>query len=104
MKLLPKPISFEWDKGNIDKNWIRHRVTNKETEEVFENNPKLILKDEKHSDQEDRYLVLGITDDKRRLAIIFTIRKDKIRVISARVMHSKERRLYEEKFKNYPKI
>ena len=97
MKILPKPIIFVWDKGNIDKNFESHKVTNKESEEIFENNPHFLLEDEKHSTEtEKRYMLWGETDHKRKLTIIFTIRENKIRVISARDMHIKERRRYEE--------
>jgi uncharacterized DUF497 family protein len=97
MKILPKPLAFVWDKGNIDKNFKSHKVTNKESEEVFENNPRFLLEDEKHStDIEKRYMLWGESDYKRKLTIIFTIRENKIRVISARDMHMTERRRYEE--------
>jgi len=55
MKIVSKLIFFEWDKGNIDKNLIKHNVTNREIEEVFENDPKFIFRDEKHSQEEERY-------------------------------------------------
>ncbi len=104
MKILPEPISFEWDKGNIDKNLKKHRITNKEAEEIFGNGPHFLIEDEKHStDVEKRYMIWGITDHKRSLTAIFTIRGVKIRIISVRDMHSKERRKYEE-LKANPKI
>ncbi|MHB8280446.1 MAG: BrnT family toxin [Candidatus Humimicrobiaceae bacterium] len=48
----------------------------------------------KHSQEEDRYYVLGKTDAGRFLFIVFTIRKSNIRIISARVMNKKERQVY----------
>ena len=96
MKILPEPVVFEWDKGNINKNFIKHSVTDKEAEEIFENSPKFILEDEKHSSTEIRYMVWGATDKGRQLSVFFTIRGEKLRVISARDMHKKERRRYEE--------
>lgn len=97
MAKLPKPIVFEWDKWNVDKNLIKHRVTNKEIEEIFENKPLKTFEDIRHSKTEDRFVAIGITEKKRRLLINFTIRGQKIRVISARNQSRKERRLYEEK-------
>lgn len=85
---------FEWDDGNIDKNWIRHQVSNLECEEVFFNIPLLLADDKKHSQHEKRYYVLGRTNANRWLFIAFTIRKNKIRVISARDMNQKEERKY----------
>jgi len=99
MKILPKLLEFEWDEGNIDENWIKHKVTNKESEEAFENDPKFLIKDSKHSAKERRFQIWGKTNKNRRLNIIFTIRDSKIRIISAREMNNKERRTYEEKIK-----
>ena len=86
-------VGFDWDEGNINKNWKRHRVTPKECEEVFVNRP-LVYNDTKHSQAEPRFIALGLTEKKRLLIISFTSRNRKIRVISARDMNKKERRLY----------
>ena len=85
---------FDWDDGNRDKNWLKHRVSNGECEEVFFNVPLLLAEDVKHSETEQRYLALGRTNGGRLLFISFVIRTDKIRVISARDMHRKERTVY----------
>ena len=87
---------FEWDEGNIKKNWERHRVSHIECEEIFFNRPIIVKKDEPHSTIEDRYFVLGKTDAGRLLFIVFTLRGNKIRIISARDMNRKERKIYEE--------
>jgi len=98
MYALPKPITFEWDKGNTDKNVTKHNVSNQEAEEAFINDPKVILSDEKHSSEiEKRHMLWGKTNSKRLITVIFTIRKEKIRIISCRDMHKKERREYETK-------
>ena len=91
---------FEWDKGNIDKNWIRYHVSKNECEEVFLNQPLFVSDDPKHSNIEKRYYLLGQTDSNRLLFIAFTIRREKIRVISARDMHRKERARYYEEIKS----
>ena len=93
---LPAPISFDWDKGNIDKNWKIHKVHDKEVEEIFFNKPLKIFPDIKHSDIEKRFVAFGVTNKKRQLTIIFTIRKKKLRIISAREQNKKERSKYEE--------
>jgi uncharacterized DUF497 family protein len=85
---------FDWDDGNIDKNWIIQRVSNSECEEVFFNLPLLLADDKKHSQDEKRYYVLGQTNARRRLFIAFTVREKKIRVISARDMNQKEGSVY----------
>ena len=86
---------FEWDHGNIDKNSDKHNVSNAECEEIFMNEPLLLFPDEAHSEVEDRYTAFGRTNYFRFLAITFIIRKNRIRVISARDMTAKEKRQYE---------
>lgn len=90
---LPKPIEFEWDQGNINKN-LKHGVTDKESEEPFFNKPLKIFKDTKHSKVENRFVAYGITNSKRKLAIVFTLRDQKIRVVSSRDQNKKERQTY----------
>lgn len=85
---------FEWDDNNRTKNWDKHQVSTSECEEVFFNLPLLLADDVKHSQEEKRFYVLGQTNAGRRLFISFTIRKNKIRVISARDMSRKERKIY----------
>lgn len=87
---------FSWDKGNIDKNWTKHKVAVKECEEIFFNVPLLFFTDTRHSQKEERIVAYGKTDQERKLTVVFTIRAQKIRVISARNQHKKERRLYEQ--------
>ena len=87
---------FVWDKGNIDKNWQKHEVRVKEAEEIFYNKPLELMKDEGHSQKEDRFVALGKTNKNRGLYIVFTLRKSKIRVISARDQSQKERKYYEK--------
>ena len=88
---------FEWDAGNIDKNWERHAVTQGECEQIFFNRPILIAPDPKHSDRERRYAALGQTTAGRLLTLVFTIRDDQICIISARDMSRRERSRYERK-------
>ncbi len=93
---IPEPLVFEWDEGNIEKNFVKHNVTNKETEEVFENTPRFIMESKKHSVAEQRFMLWGKTHQGRKLTVIFTIRGDRVRVISARDMHRTERRRYDK--------
>lgn len=85
---------FDWDEGNRDKNWLKHLVSNRESEELFFNRPLIVATDTKHSELEERYFALGQTNDGRQLFVSFTIRLNKIRVISARDMSQKERVRY----------
>jgi len=89
---------FDWDGGNGRKNTGKHGVSQAEAEQLFFNDPLLIIEDEKHSAHELRFHALGRTDDDRLLHISFTLRSGDrlIRVISARSMHRKERTRYEQ--------
>jgi uncharacterized DUF497 family protein len=99
--MINKPIitnctGFEWDKGNLLKNWEKHGILAPECEQFFFNKPLLTGSDEKHSQQEARFYALGQTDIGRLLFVIFTVRKNFIRVISARDMNRKERKVYDK--------
>lgn len=87
---------FEWDPGNTRKN-EKHGVTQAEAEQVFVNEPLLLLPDIKHSHSEPRFHALGKTNEERLLHVTFTLRGSgtRIRIISARAMHRKERSTYE---------
>ncbi len=99
MKVFLGFEGFDWDTGNREKSWIQHRVAWWECEEAFFNQPLYVFPDTGHSLAEDRYYALGKTNSARLLFIVFTRRRNKIRVISARDMHRKERRIYLEKAK-----
>jgi uncharacterized DUF497 family protein len=89
---------FDWDEGNSRKSVDKHGVSRVEAEQVFVNEPLLVLADERHGRQEVRFHALGHTDAGRLLHVTFTLRHNDtvIRVISARPMHRKERLCYEE--------
>lgn len=93
---LSKITSFEWDKGNIDKSYEKHGITPNEAEEVFLDEEILLLEDAIHSEEEDRFTAIGRTMKGDVLFLSFTLRKKRIRIISARKANKKERRLYEE--------
>ncbi|MEW6586343.1 MAG: BrnT family toxin [Nitrospirota bacterium] len=102
---LDKIAGFDWDAGNARKN-EKHGVTHAEAEQVFFNEPLFITPDESHSESEQRYRALGETGNGRRLTVVFTLRQADalIRVISARNMNAKERKLYEQESKINPEV
>ena len=102
--ILESCEGFDWDEANSDKNWLKHKVSKFECEQVFFNSPLIIADDEKHSESEGRWYLLGRTDTDRRLFVVFTLRKKLIRVISARSMNKKERELYDEEIKKDSEI
>jgi len=85
---------FEWDQGNSDKNWQRHRVRQAEAEQVLLNRPLVVAVDLKHSQGEPRFVALGRTDGGRQLIVVFTVRGQRVRVISARSMSRREQKTY----------
>ncbi len=93
---LDQPTGFQWDEGNINKNFYKHNVENWECEQIFFNEPLIILDDPKHSLEEKRWAAFGKTDAGKLLTVVFTKRGSLIRVISARTMKRKERNFYEK--------
>jgi uncharacterized protein len=91
---LEKCEGFDWDEANIDKNWKAHGVHFWECEEIFFNEPFVVESDESHSLKEKRFYSLGKTNSARILFLVFTIRNNLIRVISARDMTGRERKVY----------
>ena len=104
MGKLDNIAGFEWDAGNIDKNWVKHGVSNAECEEVFFNTPLLIRPDGSHSLVEARNAAFGRTDAERPLFVAFLVRNNYIRVISARDMTDKELEVYSGRLKKSSKL
>lgn len=88
---------FDWDEGNKFKNKLKHNVSFKEAEQVFFDKKSVQFDDIKHSQTEQRVIIIGLTKKKRCLHISFTIRFGKVRIISARDADKKERQYYEKK-------
>ena len=88
-------IGFDWDPGNWRKSELKHGVAIAEAQEVLLNDP-LCQVDTRHSDDEQRYVALGMTNEGRPLFVAFTVRRNHVRVISARPMSRKERALHEK--------
>lgn len=95
---LARVTGFDWDQGNMRKSADKHAVSQVEAEQVFLDPRLLVLEDIKHSQEEERVQALGMTLERRRLHVTFTLRDDatRIRVISARAMSRKEKALYEQ--------
>ncbi len=100
MIVITEFTEFEWDSGNKDKNLIRHNVTNQEAEEIFHNKPLPIFPDAVHSTKNEiRYQAIGKTNSGKILFISFTLRQEKVRIISARKADRKEEEIYAKKEK-----
>lgn len=96
MRIVKDALEFEWDEGNSDKP-NKHGLTRTESEEAFFDDNKVIFRDWKHSAKEQRITLLGKTKGGRLLNITYTIRKKKIRIVTARHINRKEVPLYEKK-------
>ena len=97
---LGRCTGFQWDEGNMDKDLRKHGVENWECEQIFFNEPLIVLDDPRHSDAERRWAAFGKTDAAKLLAVVFTLRGSLIGVISARTMNRRERTLYETAQRN----
>lgn len=94
MEILSSPIEFEWDKYNLE-HVDKHKIKPGECEQVFFNIPFTVELDLVHSRGEERYFALGKTSMNRILVVIFTIRKARVRIITARDANKKERIIHE---------
>lgn len=93
---LRSVAGFEWDKANVE-HITRHNVSPAEAEEVFFDANNVLDEDIEHSIIENRFIIIGKTKERRLLYQVFTIRGNKLRVISARDINKKEVELYEKK-------
>jgi len=93
---LEQIVGFELDDGNIRKSAHKHAVSQAEAEGVFFNDPLILVEDLRHSDSEQRFNALGKTSQNRLLHVTLRESGTMIRVISARDMHRKERKFYEQ--------
>jgi uncharacterized protein len=97
MIAFKKLLEFEWDRGNQEKNWFKHEVDINEAEEAFFDTNKQEYPDPTHSGAEIRKIVVGKTNAGRMLFVVYTMRKNKIRIVSARDLNKKkEKELYEK--------
>ncbi len=89
-------MEFEWDPKKSTANERKHDVTFQEASTVFGDRLAMTFADPDHSKNEERYLTFGLSMQNRLLVISHTYRGEKTRIISARLMDRKERRIYEE--------
>lgn len=90
-------FEFEWDIGNQSKNEQKHGITTTEVEEVFRSGLALPLGVQISPPTEEQRLgLVGPNLKGRLLQIAFVIREGRVRVISARSAHKKEKAQYEE--------
>ena len=88
--------SFEWDPEKAKKNIRKHEVDFEEASSVFDDPMFITVLDEEHSDDEERYITIGLSNKNRLLLIAHTERNDVIRIISVRKVTKNEEKFYEE--------
>jgi len=89
-------MEFEWDQKKAAANEQKHKVAFQEAATVFGDPLAITFGDPDHSLNEERYITFGLSKQNRLLVLSHTDRGDRIRIISARIMIRKERRIYEE--------
>lgn len=92
-----RKVEFDWDQWNVQKNELKHGVPKIEAESAFGDECHVLFRDSRHSTvKEERFVLYGLSMERRILMIGFTLRKGKIRIITARPASKKERHVYEE--------
>jgi len=95
VRLLLKDLEFDWEQWNIQKKKVKHGVSALEAESGFFDHKLKIFKDLKHSTtREKRFVCYAKSNENRVLMIGFTIRRSKVRIITARPASKNERAIY----------
>ncbi len=89
-------MEFEWDEQKAESNLAKHKVSFTEAKTVFTDPLYLDFYDPDHSDDEDRHIIVGESEQQRLLIVSYTERGQKVRLISAREATRKEKEAYEE--------
>jgi hypothetical protein len=89
-------MQFEWNESKATRNLSKHGISFQEAKTVFDDPLYVDFYDPDHSEDEERYLIVGESNQARLLIISYTDRKDAIRIISAREVTRDERKVYEE--------
>ena len=89
-------LRFDWDLNKASKNTKKHEVTFDEAATVFDDPMFVTVIDEEHSDDEERYITIGVSRQGRLLVVAHTDRAGQIRVISARKATKYEEQFYAE--------
>ena len=88
-------LTFEWDDKKAYQNIKKHGISFEEATTVFGDPFSITIYDPLHSKEEDRFVILGMSNKNRILVVVHTERNDRIRIISARKATKKERKQYE---------
>jgi len=89
-------MEFEWDQNKAITNIKKHGVTFYEAATVFGDSLSVTFPDPDHSTQENRFIIIGMSNLRRLLVVAHTYRKKRVRIVSARRATRHERKYYEE--------
>jgi uncharacterized protein len=89
-------LNFEWDESKARTNLRKHKISFEEASTVFADSLSRTIPDPLHSEEEDRFVILGESNRSRLLVVVFTERGENIRIISARLATRRERQDHEE--------
>lgn len=89
-------MDFEWDPEKALANEEKHGVSFFEGCEVFDDELSSSVRDPDHSGDEDRFLIFGMSKNRKYLVVSYAERGDRIRLISAREMTRQEQKAYEQ--------
>jgi len=89
-------LTFEWDEEKDLSNQRKHGVSFAEAKTVFNDPRSITIADDEHSDEEDRYIDMGISSRGRLIVVSYTEREPNIRIISCRKAMKSERTTYEQ--------
>ncbi len=89
-------MDFEWDSNKDRSNQQKHNISFHEAASVFGDPLAVTFHDPEHSDEENRWLTFGLTRTEKLVIVSHTLRNEKMRIISARLMDKSERKIYEE--------
>ena len=90
------PITFEFDPAKAASNLKKHGVSFDEAVTVFDDTLSSTLRDDQHADEEDRFIIVGLSNKLRLLFVVYTETASSVRLIGARLATATERKQYEE--------
>jgi len=91
-------MKFKWDENKAKSNTLKHKITFEEAKTVFDDDNARLIADQEHSENEDRFILLGMSYKLKILTVVHCYKddEDNIRIISARKSTKKETKQYRE--------
>ncbi|MFM9161284.1 MAG: BrnT family toxin, partial [Dolichospermum sp.] len=88
-------LGFEWHEEKAQENLKKHGISFEEAKTVFNDPLSITIADSQHSDDEERYIDIGLSSKGQLLIVVYTERQSNIRIISSRKATNAERKIYE---------